>query len=142
MSIEIKFTNASQIMAALDAKVKNIEKTLESTATGMGNLAVNEIKPLCHVRTGNWRDSVHAEVKSLGPMRYELWVGSRGDFNGSGYNYGAKQEALNHPVAMGWQAAQGEMRELYQKNITAGLQGKSITRPVSGPDEFAGMTGI
>jgi hypothetical protein len=146
MSIGIQFTNAAKIIASIDSRVKNIEQTLEATATGMGNLAVNEIAPLCRVGpTGNWRRSVHKEVKKLGPMKYELWVGSRGAFSKEdGYNYGAKQERLHHPIEMGRQKAEAGMRDLFQKNITAGLGGKSITQNIasSNIDEFGSMAGF
>ena len=140
----IEFTNAAQVMAGLQNRVKNIEKTLEATATGMGNLAVNEIKPLCRVRTGNWRDSIHKEVKKLGSMKYELWVGSRGAFSASGSNYGAVQERLHHPIEMGRMRAEAGMRDLFQRNITAGLGGKSITQNIasSNIDEFGSMAGF
>jgi hypothetical protein len=140
--IDIKFLNADKIIQGLNDRVKNIESTLEKTAKGMGVLACNEIHPLTHKKTGNWDSTIHAEVSKLGPMKYELWVGSRGAFNGSGYNYGARQEKLNHPIERGWQSAQGEMKDLFQRNITAGLQGKSITGSVSGPDEMSTMAGI
>jgi cytolysin (calcineurin-like family phosphatase) len=144
MSIGIQFTNAAKIIASIDSRVKNIEQTLEATATGMGNLALNEIKPLCRVQSGNWRDSIHKEVKKLGSMKYELWVGSRGAFGAGGYNYGAKQERLHHPIEMGRQKAEAGMRDLFQKNITAGLGGKSITQNIasSNIDEFGSMAGF
>lgn len=146
MSVSISFTNAAQVIASMKSKAANIEKALEATATGMGNLAVNEIKPLCRVGpTGNWRRSVHKEVKKLGAMKYELWVGSRGAFSDEGgYNYGAKQERLHHPIEQGWWQAQAGMKDLYQRNITAGLGGKSITQNIatSDVDEMSMMAGF
>jgi hypothetical protein len=142
--IDIQFTNAAQIRASLDAKIKNIEATLEKTAKQMGVLATNEIHPLTHKKTGNWDNTIHAEVSQLGPMKYELWVGSKGAFAANGYNYGARQERLNHPIEMGWDRAQAPMKDLFQRNITAGLGGKSITQNVisSNVDEIASMAGF
>ncbi len=145
MSVSITFNNSAKIIADLQAKTKNIEQVLESTAEGMGDLAVNAIKPLCKVDSGNWRRSVHKEVKKLGPMKYELWVGSRGAFSKeNGYNYGAKQERLHHPIEAGYAAAQDAMKDLYQRNITQGLQGKGITRSISSEsvDEMSMMAGL
>ena len=142
--IGILFTNAAQIKASMDAKIKNIEATLEKTAKQMGVLATNEIHPLTAKKTGNWDNSIHAEVSQLGPMKYELWVGSKGAFSKDGYNYGARQERLNHPIEMGWGRAQAPMKDLFQRNITAGLGGRAITQNVipSNVDEMASMAGF
>jgi hypothetical protein len=142
--IEIKFTNAAQIVASLNAKVKNIESTLEKTARQMGVLATNEIHPLTHKKSNTWDNSIHAVVTKLGPFKYELWVGSKGAFAKGGYNYGARQERLFHPIEKGWWAAQGPMKDLYQKNITAGLMGKSITQNIApgSVDEIGMMAGF
>jgi hypothetical protein len=140
--IDIKFINADKIIQGLNDRVKTIEDTLEKTAKGMGVLACNEIHPLTHKKTGNWDGTIHAEVSKLGPMKYELWVGSKGAFAANGYNYGARQEALFHPINQGWNAAQSEMQDLFQRNITAGLQGKSITQNVAAPDEMGMMAGV
>jgi len=149
---KIEFTNASQVMASLNNRVKNIEATLEKTAKQMGVLATNEIHPLTHKLTTTWDSSIHAEVKKIGAMKVELWVGSRGAFAGNppsdkpngGFNYGARQERLFHPIERGWIAAQSEMKNLFQRNITAGLGGRSITQNIasSGIDEMASMAGF
>jgi hypothetical protein len=153
---KIEFTNASQVMASLNNRVKNIEATLEKTAKQMGVLATNEIHPLTHKVSSNWDSSIHATVKKLGPMKYELWVGSKGAFSGGktygsppdnnpiGYNYGARQERLFHPIEMGRIRAEAPMKDLFQRNITAGLGGRSITQNIasSGIDEMASMAGF
>jgi len=140
---KIEFTNAAQVMASLNNRVKNIEATLEKTAKQMGVLATNEIHPLTAKKTGNWDSTIHAEVKKLGSLKVELWVGSKGAFS-NGYNYGAFQERTRHPIEMGWIRAQSEMKNLFQRNITAGLGGRSITQNIasSGIDEMASMAGF
>jgi hypothetical protein len=140
---KIEFTNLDQVMARLKDKTKNIEATLEKTAKQMGVLATNEIHPLTAKKSNTWDNSIHAEVKKIGSMKVELWVGSKGAFN-NGYNYGARQERLHHPIAMGWARAEGAMKDLFQRNITAGLGGRSITQNIASDnvDEFASMSGM
>jgi hypothetical protein len=140
--IDIQFTNAAQIKASLDAKAKNIEATLEKTARQMGVLATNEIHPLTHKKSNTWDNSIHADVKKIGPFKYELWVGSKGAFTKAGYNYGARQERLNHPIERGFMSAESGMKDLFQRNITAGLGGRSITQNIASDnvDEFASMS--
>ena len=133
MPIDIKCLNLDKIVADLEARSQSMDATLEKTAKQMGILATNEIHPLTAKKTGNWDSTIYAKVTKLGPFKYELWVGSKGAFtNGkkndipgddtpNGRNYGADQEHLNHPIEMGWNAAQAAMKDLYQRNITAGV---------------------
>lgn len=137
---KIEFVNMGQVMAGIkkrQEKLKNIPKV----ARQMGVLATNEIRPLCAVKTGNWRDSVHAEVKQLSSFKWELWVGSKGAFSANGYNYGAKQERLNHPIEAGWGRARVPMSDLWNK-IMHGVASSSITESIPENFEFASMAGM
>jgi hypothetical protein len=107
----------------------------------MGLLATNEIHPLTQKKTGNWDNSIHAEVKQLKSFQWELWVGSKGAFSDKGYNYGAKQERLNHPIEIGWGRARGPMVDLWNK-IMHGVASSSITESMPDNFEFASMAGI
>jgi hypothetical protein len=144
----IELINRQVIEANLDAKDKRIQAVLEKTAKQMGILATNEIHPLTAKKTGNWDSTIHAEVHSTPDLnRVELWVGSYGAFSKDGYNYGALQEHTRHPIEIGWNKAQAAMRDLFQKNITAGLQGREVTQNIStsaksgNADEFEMMAG-
>ena len=140
----IELINKQVIQASLDAKGKGIQAVLEKTAKQMGVLATNEIHPLTAKRTGNWDSTIHAEVHLLSVGKVELWVGSMGAFSKDGYNYGALQEHTRHPIEIGWTKAQPAMRDLFQKNITAGLGGREVSQSINSrnADEFEMMAGI
>ena len=77
----IEFTNLGEVLAGIEARKKKLED-LPKLAKQMGVLALNEIHPLTHKKTGNWDSTIHAEVSDLGEYKYELWVGSKGAFTG------------------------------------------------------------
>jgi hypothetical protein len=54
------------------------------------------------------------------------------------------QEAINHPIAIGWHKVQPQLTDIYQRVITQGLLGKQVTQNVSSDDvdEFAMMGGM
>ena len=138
----IELLNERVIRASLEGKQKRVQAVLEKTAKQMGVLATNEIHPLTAKKTGNWDSTIHAEVHPINPGKVELWVGSMGAFSADGYNYGALQEHTRHPIERGWFAAEPNMRDLWQKNITAGLGERSISQsvtPIEG--EFEMMAG-
>lgn len=137
---KIEFVNMGQVMAGIkkrQEKLKNIPKV----ARQMGLLATNEIHPLTQKKTGNWDNSIHAEVKQLKSFQWELWVGSKGAFSDKGYNYGAKQERLNHPIEIGWGRARGPMSDLWNK-VMHGVASSSITESIPDNFEFASMAGM
>lgn len=112
----IQFTNLGEVLAGIEARKKRLDN-LPKLAAQMGVLALNEIHPLTHKKTGNWDASIHAEVSEVGTFRYELWVGSRGAFSGTGYNYGKRQEDLYHPIATGYHKAQPAMVDLWNEKM-------------------------
>ena len=124
----IQFTNLSEVLAGMEKRQKRLDD-IPKLARQMGVLATNEIHPLTHKKTGNWDSTIHAEVKEVGSFKWELWVGSRGAFAGSGYNYGARQERLYHPIEIGWHKANPAMVDLWNNKmkgmITANAAGMS-----------------
>lgn len=114
----ITWTNMKEVMDGMAARQKKLED-VPKTARKMGVLALNEIHPLTHKKSGNWDSSIHAEVKEVGAYKYELWVGSRGAFSGAGYNYGKRQEDLYHPVEVGFFRAWPKMVELWQNQFSS-----------------------
>ena len=137
---KIEFVNLREVQAGLkkrQEKLKNIPKV----ARQMGTLATNEIHPLTAKKTGNWDSTIHAEVKQLKSFTWELWVGSKGAFSANGYNYGARQERLNHPIEMGWGRARGPMVDLWNK-VMHGVASSRITESVPDNFEFASMAGM
>ena len=140
----IELLNERVVRSSLEGKQKRIQAVLEKTAKQMGILATNEIHPLTAKKTGNWDSTIHAEVHLLSVNKVELWVGSTGAFSKDGYNYGALQEHTRHPIEIGWTKAQPQMRDLFQKNITAGLGGREVSQSISSrnADEFEMMAGV
>ena len=53
----------------------------------------------------------------LAATKYELWVGSKGAFSGTGYNYGKRQEDLYHPIEIGYHKAQPKMMDLWNEKM-------------------------
>jgi len=111
-----EFLNMGQVLRGIKEKQEKL-KALEPTAKKMGVLATNEIHPLTRKKSGNWDESIHAEVHPMGNFKVELWVGSKGAFSEGGYNYGARQERLYHPIEIGWHKARPGMIDLWQKII-------------------------
>jgi len=136
----IEFVNLGQVLAGIKKRTEKLE-SIPKVAAQMGVLAVNEIKPLCAVKTGNWQGTIHAEVHQLSSFQYELWVGSKGAFNAAGYNYGARQERLNHPIEIGWGRAQGPMADLWNEKMH-GILSRSISGSLSESFEFESMAGF
>lgn len=112
----ISFTNLNEVLAGIEKRKKKLDD-LPKLARQMGVMATNEIHPLTHKKSNNWDNSIHAEVKEVGAFKWELWVGSRGAFSGTGYNYGKRQEDLFHPIAIGWHKAQPAMSDLWNSRM-------------------------
>lgn len=129
----ITWTNMKEVMDGMAARQKKLED-VPKTARKMGVLALNEIHPLTHKKSGNWDSSIHAEVKELGGCKWELWVGSKGAFSGTGYNYGKRQEDLYHPIETGWHKAQPAMTDLWNE-FFHGI----TTANAAGMSDFAGL---
>ena len=110
----ITWTNAAEVIASMKARQKKLEDA-PKMARRMGVLALNEIHPLTHKKTNTWDNSIHAEVHEVKSFVWELWVGSKGAFNGAGYNYGKRQEDLYHPVEIGWHKAWPSMVDLWNE---------------------------
>ncbi len=140
----IQFTNMSEVLNGLKSRKDKVQPVLVKTAKQMGVMAANEIHPLTNKKTHNWDNSIHPEVHELEIGKVELWVGSKGAFSKDGYNYGARQERLYHPIEIGFHKALPAMRDLYQTNVTEGLGGRtSAVKAISqaAVDEFAMMSG-
>ena len=116
MTGSISFTNWGEVLAGIEARKKKLDD-LPKLAKQMGVMALNEIHPLTHKKTGNWDSSIHAEVSEVGAYKYELWVGSKGAFSGTGYNYGKRQEDLFHPIDIGFHKAQPAMVDLWNEKM-------------------------
>ena len=133
MTGSIQFTNLGEVLAGIEAKKKRLDD-LPKLAAQMGVLALNEIHQLTHKKTGNWDASIHSEVTDLGGFKVELWVGSKGAFSGSGYNYGKRQEDLYHPIAEGCHKAEPAMVDLWNEKMKG-----IVTANAAGMSDFAGL---
>jgi hypothetical protein len=129
----IQFVNLGEVLAGIEARKKKLEN-IPKLAAQMGVLATNEIHPLTHKKSTNWDSSIHAEVSDLGGYKYELWVGSRGAFSGKGYNYGARQERLYHPIEVGCHRAQPVMVDLWNEKMKG-----IVSVNAAGMSDFAGL---
>jgi hypothetical protein len=112
----IEWTNMGEVMAKMKAREEKL-KAVPKAARQMGVLALNEIHPLTNKKTGNWDGTIHAEVTEISSFKWGLWVGSKGAFSGAGYNYGARQERLYHPIEIGWHKAWPRMVDLWRQAI-------------------------
>lgn len=105
--------NAEELIQNWIARKNRAMPVAEQIAWQMGHTAENEIHPITRKKTGQWDSSIHTEVINEGD-RIKLWVGSHGAFSPRGYNYGALQEALNHPIEIGFHRALPDMREFFR----------------------------
>lgn len=116
----ISFTNLGEVLAGMEKRKKKLDG-LPKLARQMGVMATNAIHSLppdiMRRKSSNWANTIHAEVKEIGSYKWELWVGSRGAFSGTGYNYGKRQEDLYHPIAIGWHKAQPGMSDLWNSRM-------------------------
>ena len=132
----IQFTNLGEVLAGMEKRQQRLND-IPKLAKQMGVLATNEIHPLTHKKSTTWDSTIHAEVSQIGAHKWLLWVGSRGAFAGNppsktdngGYNYGARQERLYHPIEIGWHKANPAMADLWNAKmkgmITANAAGMS-----------------
>lgn len=125
----IQFTNLGEVLAGMEKRQQRLND-IPKLAKQMGVLALNEIRPLCHVLSGTWQGSWQApKVEEIGSFKYLLTVYSSGAFTDAGYNYGARQERLFHPGDIGWHKANPAMIDLWNSKmkgmITANAAGMS-----------------
>jgi hypothetical protein len=111
----IEFVNLREVLAGVQKKVDMV-KNLQPTARQMAQAATNDIKKNCRVDTGNWKKSWKPFVEKKSDLIYEFGAKSEGAFS-NGFDYGALQEALHHPGAIGWEQAQPEIQDIFNKNI-------------------------
>ena len=135
--VEFDFLNLKQALADIETAKKKAEDAVK-VARQMGIIATNAIKQNCNVKSGTWQGSWQSKVNDLGGGKAELVVFSPGAFAASGYNYGARQEALYHPGAIGWQQSEQAMKDLWNQAIH-GVASSTVT---SGFDQFGNMGGF
>lgn len=146
---EIVLINAGEIEAGIKRKVEDIQKAQMTCAKQMGIIAKQviraEVPP--HIITSHWQKSINCRVTRISDLQVEMTVGSNG-----AERYYYLQEAINHPIAIGWHKVQPQLTDIYQKVITEGLLGRSVTQSISGDtgmddsesgfDEFSSMSGM
>jgi hypothetical protein len=144
----IEFVNMREVMAGVTRSLKSIQDAQKKAATQMGITAKQamqaEVPP--HIKTGAWQKSIGYQVSEISDLKTELVVGSNG-----AERYYSIQEALHHPIEIGWHSVQPELANIYQKVITQGLLGKSIVGSITGStgmsdtggfDQFGAMAGF
>lgn len=143
-SCSIEFTNLKEVLAGIEARKKKLED-VPKAARQMGVLALNEIHPLTNKKSHTWDNSIHAEVTQISAFKWQLWVGSKGAFNKTGYNYGKRQEDLYHPIRIGWHKAWPRMVDQWNK-VVHGVAGRTISSEGSFGEsiasEFGNMAGF
>lgn len=141
---KIEFTNIKEVLAGIEARKKKL-LDVPKAARQMGVLACDEIHPRTNKKTGNWDGTIHAEVTQLSSFKWLLWVGSKGAFNGKGYNYGKRQEDLYHPISIGYHKAWPRMVDLWNQ-VIHGVASRTVTSGgsfgESMTDEFSNMAGF
>ena len=137
----IQFVNQAEVLAGIRRKLEDIQKAHVTAAKQMGIVAKQviqaEVPP--HVVTSHWQKSINYHVEKISDLVTELTVGSNG-----AERYYSIQENLNHPIEIGWNRVQPEMTNIYQRVISEGLGGRSVTQTIasSGIDEFSMMGGM
>ena len=137
---QISFLNQHQAIRNMTRSLESIKKAQRQAAIQMGQTAKQdaraEVPP--HVVTGAWLHSIGYSIEQISDLKIRLYVGSNG-----AERYYYLQEALNHPIEIGQHRSRPKLEEIYQKVITAGLLGKSITQSISSNfDEFGMMGGL
>lgn len=119
----IKLVNLAELQNGIKRKLEDIQKAQMTAAQQMGIVTKQamqaEVPP--HIITGYWQKSINYQVSRLSDLKVEMTVGSNG-----AERYYYIQEALNHPIAVGWQRVQPQLANIYQKVITEGLDGRYI----------------
>lgn len=110
----IEFTNMREIMAGLTRSLESIQAAQKKAATQMGITARQNIQAEVppHVKTGAWQRSIDYRVTEISDLKTELTVGSNG-----AERYYFVQEALNHPIEIGFHKSLPELEEIYKKNM-------------------------
>ena len=141
--------NLDEVLGAANSRLENIKVAQKKCAAQQGITAKQimqaEVPP--HIVTSHWQKSISYHVEELSDLQVQVTVGSNG-----AERYYYIQEALNHPIEIGWHKAQPELTNIYQRVITEGLLGRSVTQNVSGSgsmgtqtsgfDEFSMMGGM
>ena len=137
----ISFLNQHDAVRKMTRSLESIKKAQKTAAIQMGQTAKQEAQAQVppHIISGNWQKSISYSIEQISDLKIRLYVGSNG-----AERYYYLQEALNHPIEIGQHRARPKMEEIYQKIITQGLLGRSITQSVSSSniDEFASMAGF
>ena len=139
----ISFLNMAEAMKEMSGRVDKIKKAQRQAALQMGitakqNIQNQEPHPM-HVKTSHWQKSIQYWIEPISDLKIKLTIGSNG-----AERYYYLQEDINHPIEIGMHRSKPDMDEIYQKIITSGLLGKSITGRISQSniDEFASMAGF
>lgn len=141
MVTEIKCINLDEVIKGVARSLDDIKKAQNICAKQMGITARQviraEVPP--HIVTSHWQKSINYHVARISDLKVEMSVGSNG-----AERYYYLQEAINHPIAIGWHKVQPQLTDIYQRVITHGLLGKQVTQNVSSDDvdEFAMMGGM
>ncbi len=145
----ITCTNLGEVLSNMSNHMDRVKQAQMTAAKQMGIVAKQtmqaEVPP--HIVTSHWQKSINYHVERISDAKVLLVVGSNG-----AERYYFLQEALNHPIEIGWHKVQPQLTDIYQKVITEGLGGRSVTQNVSGSggmggqesgfDEFSMMAGM
>jgi len=137
----IELINLAELQNGIKHKLEDIQKAQMLAARQMGIVTKQtmqaEVPP--HVITGNWQKSINYQVNRISDLKVEMTCGSNG-----AERYYYVREALDHPIEIGWHKVQPQLQDIYQKIITEGLGGRSVTQNIasSNIDEFGSMAGF
>jgi hypothetical protein len=108
-------------------------------ARQMGIVTKQAMQDGCVVVTGHWQKSISYQVNRISDLKVEMTCGSNG-----AERYFYVQEATRHPIEIGFHQVTPQLADIYQKVITEGLGGRSVTQNIasSNVDEFGMMAGF
>ena len=137
----IRFLNMRESMQKMSRSLESIKKAQKTAAIQMGQICKQTMQAQVppHIVTSHWQKSIKYWIEPISDLKIRLTLGSDG-----AERYYYIQESINHPIEIGLHQAKNDMTDAYQRVITQGLLGRSITQAVSSSniDEFASMAGF
>ena len=165
----IQFVNLGEVLAGIRARTEKLEQIpkiakqmgvlatneihpLTNKKTGNWDASIHaEVKELGNFKWELWVGSkgafsgvasaitsLKAEGKYTKEVRKKVKAAQKSG-SGSGYNYGARQERLYHPIEIGWFKAQPRMTDLWQQKMR-GLASRTVA--TGEHFEFGAMAGL
>ena len=104
---------AEERQRLLNRKQRIFDAT-DAAAEEIGEVFTRTTRPLARVKTGRWRDTIHAEPTKVRDGVWDIWMGSHGCFSDDGFDYGAWWNFWDGTIDTGLFLSQPEIDEIIQ----------------------------